>query len=196
MNRPETNNPAREDDADRVVPAASWGEKEEAREIALLDAVISYDTLQRLVEEAAAPEECGETNSTLAHEIRPVNIDDEMLRNSYLDYAMTVIVGRALNPLVAADRLRTLSRRTVGEPQGLICPFEYGDYYSTPLTLLQLQKQALTAALALLRLTQAARKERISALLLKMLNSANAACYGLPLFAYGPELSEYRHRLR
>ena len=31
----------------------------------------------------------------LANEILPVNIEDE-LKNSYLDYAMSVIVGRAL----------------------------------------------------------------------------------------------------
>ncbi len=33
--------------------------------------------------------------SDLAKEITPVNIEDE-LRGSYLDYAMSVIVGRAL----------------------------------------------------------------------------------------------------
>ena len=30
-----------------------------------------------------------------AHEILPINIEEE-LKNSYLDYAMSVIVGRAL----------------------------------------------------------------------------------------------------
>jgi DNA gyrase subunit A len=37
----------------------------------------------------------------LAKEIIPVNIEDEM-RRSYLDYAMSVIVGRAL-PMCAMD---------------------------------------------------------------------------------------------
>ncbi len=37
----------------------------------------------------------------LANEILPVNIEDE-LKNSYLDYAMSVIVGRALPDVVMA----------------------------------------------------------------------------------------------
>jgi hypothetical protein len=81
------------------------------------------------------------------------------------------------------------------EPCGFLGYCDYERRYP-PLTLRQLQKQALTAALAILRLDQAARNARISALLLKMLKSANAALYRLPLFAYGAELSEYRHRLR
>ncbi|MCK9797451.1 hypothetical protein M1B34_06790 [Pseudomonas sp. MAFF 302030] len=194
MNRPETNNPALEEDTDSVSPAASWGEKEEARQIALLEAVVRLDHIHHVIDEITAPKE-GDDDSTLVKgQILPFNLESE-LRFSYLDYAMTVICGRALDPGKAAGTLRRISRRVSMEPCGLIGCLEYERRCPT-LTLRQLQKQALTAALAILRLDQAARNARISALLLKMLTSANAARYGFPLFAYGAELSEYRHRLR
>ena len=44
----------------------------------------------------------------LANEILPVNIEDE-LKNSYLDYAMSVIVGRALPDV--RDGLKPVHRR-------------------------------------------------------------------------------------
>jgi DNA gyrase subunit A len=46
----------------------------------------------------------------LAKEILPVNIEDE-LRQSYLDYAMSVIVGRALPD--ARDGLKPVHRRVL-----------------------------------------------------------------------------------
>lgn len=46
--------------------------------------------------------------SDLAKEITPVNIEDE-LRGSYLDYAMSVIVGRALPDV--RDGLKPVHRR-------------------------------------------------------------------------------------
>ncbi|ENM5759118.1 DNA topoisomerase (ATP-hydrolyzing) subunit A [Vibrio mimicus] len=48
--------------------------------------------------------------SDLAKEITPVNIEDE-LRNSYLDYAMSVIVGRALPDV--RDGLKPVHRRVL-----------------------------------------------------------------------------------
>ncbi|RME35299.1 MAG: DNA gyrase subunit A [Gammaproteobacteria bacterium] len=45
-----------------------------------------------------------------AHEIQPVNIEDEM-RQSYMDYAMSVIVGRALPD--ARDGLKPVHRRVL-----------------------------------------------------------------------------------
>src|SRR5690606_28397847 len=50
------------------------------------------------------------TMSDLAREVVPVNIEDE-LKNSYLDYAMSVIVGRAL-PAVR-DGLKPVHRRVL-----------------------------------------------------------------------------------
>jgi len=44
----------------------------------------------------------------VANEIQPVNIEDE-LRQSYLDYAMSVIVGRALPDV--RDGLKPVHRR-------------------------------------------------------------------------------------
>ena len=48
--------------------------------------------------------------SDLAKEITPVNIEDE-LRGSYLDYAMSVIVGRALPDV--RDGLKPVHRRVL-----------------------------------------------------------------------------------
>ena len=48
--------------------------------------------------------------SEIAREILPVNLEDEM-RRSYLDYAMSVIVGRALPD--ARDGLKPVHRRVL-----------------------------------------------------------------------------------
>ena len=45
-----------------------------------------------------------------AHEVVPVNLEDEM-RQSYLDYAMSVIVGRALPDV--RDGLKPVHRRVL-----------------------------------------------------------------------------------
>ena len=46
----------------------------------------------------------------IAREILPVNLEDEM-RRSYLDYAMSVIVGRALPDV--RDGLKPVHRRVL-----------------------------------------------------------------------------------
>ncbi len=48
--------------------------------------------------------------SEVAHEVLPVNLEDEM-RQSYLDYAMSVIVGRALPDV--RDGLKPVHRRVL-----------------------------------------------------------------------------------
>jgi len=48
--------------------------------------------------------------SDLANEVVPVNIEDE-LKNSYLDYAMSVIIGRALPDV--RDGLKPVHRRVL-----------------------------------------------------------------------------------
>ena len=50
----------------------------------------------------------------IAREILPVNLEDEM-RKSYLDYAMSVIVGRALPDVrdATAAKVRVLDFRLV-----------------------------------------------------------------------------------
>ena len=50
------------------------------------------------------------TRSTLPEQLIPVNIEDEM-RQSYLDYAMSVIVGRALPDV--RDGLKPVHRRVL-----------------------------------------------------------------------------------
>jgi len=194
VNRPETDTPALEGDADSVYSAASWGEKEEARQVALLDAVVRLDNIHNVIDKMTASEESGEPiECSEAPRTLPLNIEDE-LRQSYLDYAMSVIVGKALDPEKAAGKLRVISRKVLSWTEcGLIGGCDLSRH--TP-SLREIQKQALTAALAIIRLKQAAKNGRISSLLLKLINSAKAAHCRLPLFAYGPELSEYRHRLR
>src|ERR1700733_11163255 len=58
-----------------------------------------------------------------AREILPVNLEDEM-RQSYLDYAMSVIVGRALPDV--RDGLKPVHRR------GLFAMGELGDDWNKP----------------------------------------------------------------
>ena len=53
----------------------------------------------------------------LAKEVTPVNIEDE-LRQSYLDYAMSVIVGRALPDAVSYTNLTLPTNRKVDELVG------------------------------------------------------------------------------
>lgn len=194
MNRPVTDTPALEEDVDSVYSAASWGEKEEARQIALLEAVVRLDNIHTVIDKITASEEGGNRNErSEAPTPLPLNIEDE-LRQSYLDYAMSVIVGKALDLEEAAGKLRVISRKTVPWTScGLIGGSEFSRH--TP-SLHEIRKQALTAALAIIRLKQAAKNGWISTLLLKLISSAKAAHCRLPLFAYGPELSEYRHRLR
>jgi DNA gyrase subunit A len=48
--------------------------------------------------------------SEIAREVLPVNLEDEM-RQSYLDYAMSVIVGRALPDV--RDGLKPVHRRVL-----------------------------------------------------------------------------------
>jgi len=48
--------------------------------------------------------------TNVAQEILPVNLEDEM-RQSYLDYAMSVIVGRALPDV--RDGLKPVHRRVL-----------------------------------------------------------------------------------
>jgi hypothetical protein len=176
MDRPEPDMPATDRSASNAAPADSWGEKEVAREIALLEAHLSEERISRAIENAFAAVE-GFADSTrsggLTKEILLVNLEDE-IHQSYLDYAMAVIVGRALPCGKAIRAIQNLSQRAMA-----LFPY---------------LSHGLTAALAIHRLTSA--DKACSALLLKLRKSAESALYGLPLFAYGPELSEFRHRIR
>ncbi len=170
MNRPKPNTTAIEESA-HASPAESWGEKEVAREIALLEAHVHEDRISRLIDEAHVAVEANNPVGLkgLRYEILPVNIEDE-LKQSYLDYAMSVIVGRALPDGKAVKTLRELSRRGIS----LFTSFTH----------------RLSAAIAINRLQKAALT------FMSLSKAAEIACNRIPLFAYGPELSEFRHRLR
>ncbi|WP_283188832.1 hypothetical protein [Pseudomonas sp. PMCC200344] len=178
MNRPEPIMTISKEDTSSVAEAESWGEKEVSREIALLEASVHRDTITRTVEALESLDRAGATGE-LAGNILPVNIEDE-LKQQYLDYAMSVIVGRALSPHEAVGFLRDASQREMG-------------LYSHRSHLFALCN-GLKAALAIGLLEKAARSA--ANLLLKLKKASDSACFRIPLFAYGPELSAFRHRLR
>ncbi|MEE4683190.1 hypothetical protein V2K56_26415 [Pseudomonas alliivorans] len=170
MNRPKPNTTAIEESA-HASPADFWGEKEVAREIALLEAHVHEDRISRLIDESHVAVEANNPAGLkgLRYEILPVNIEDE-LKQSYLDYAMSVIVGRALPGGKAVNNLRELSRR------GISLFTSFAHRLSAAIAINRLQKAALT--------------------FMSLSKTAEIACNRIPLFAYGPELSEFRHRLR
>jgi DNA gyrase subunit A len=63
-----------------------------------------------LREHAAPPESTAKTMNTFAKETLPISLEEEM-RHSYLDYAMSVIVGRALPDV--RDGLKPVHRRVL-----------------------------------------------------------------------------------
>jgi hypothetical protein len=83
---------------------------------------------------------------------------------------MSVIVGRALPDGKAMNALRVLSRR------GISLFTSFAHRLSAAIAINRLQKAALT--------------------FMSLSKTAEIACNRIPLFAYGPELSEFRHRLR
>ncbi|WP_040071845.1 hypothetical protein [Pseudomonas batumici] len=162
---------------------SSWGEKETAREIALLEALVLEDDICRAIETAFHAVENGHSASehdpgyrgtgSLAREIIPVDVDGEV-KQSYLDYAMYVIMDGHVSLSKAVTVLRTLSRRALRA-----CPY---------------LSHRLAAALAIRQITSA--QKNLSSLLSRLSQLADAAFYRVPLFADGPELSEFRHRHR
>lgn len=176
MERPEPNVMTSEEDMSNVAPAVSWGEKELAREIALLEASICEGDLSRSIDELASlvgsPPAVGDVT---------VIRTEEDLRKGYSKYVKTVINGQALALSKAIAAIQEFTRR-ISEV------FSHLECYSSS------SKNELTAALAIRRLQISSNAT--SKLLLRLQKSANSALFRVPLFAYGPELSEFRHRLR
>lgn len=170
MNRPKPNNTAIEESI-HATPAGSWGEKEVAREIALLEAHVHQDKIHRLIDEALVATQSEKSGGRYGPSKAALltDIEDE-LQESYLDYAMSVIVSRSLSSLDAIDTIRTLSRRGMSIFSGFV--------------------HGLSAAIAIYRL------QREILTFMNLSKAAEIACNRVPLFAYGPELSEFRHRLR
>ena len=170
MNCPKPNITAKEESA-QASPAESWGEKEIAREIALLEAHIQEDRISRLIDEAHALVEADNPLELKgrSHTLLPVNIEDE-LKESYLDYAMAVIADTGLSDAKAVKTLRALSRR------GISIFTSFAHRLSAAIAINSLQKAALT--------------------FMSLSKTAEIAGNRIPIFAYGPELSEFRHRLR
>lgn len=172
MNRPEPTATAIEENTVCVVPAVSWGEKEAAREIALLEAHVRQEKIKSVIDEAIAAVEAHNAprgGEWLHGKILPICIEEE-LHQSYFDYAMSVIVNGHVSSNHAISVLRSLSLRAMAHFRHFA--------------------NGLSVAMAIFRI-----KER-SRTFLNLSKAAESACNRVPLFAYGPELSEFRHRFR
>lgn len=163
MDLPETDMAAAErSNCSVALAACGWGDRELAREIALLEAHLSEEKIHRTIHIIKS------NNCTLTADI------EEELRQSYLDYAMSVIVSGALDCVRATKKLRYFSQRAMAYLPSL--------------------RHRLTSGLAIQQIVIA--QKACAAQLLKLHKSAESAFYNSPLFAYGPELSEFRHRHR
>lgn len=149
-------------------PDVAWGEKEQARQIALLEAHLLEEKIHFIIDRAqlirADDRSSKQRDRCIATE----------LYQSYLDYAIAIITGETVPYRSAIKTLQGLSRKAAK--------------YFPNLT------HRFSAALALHCLKTA--QNLFNTLFLKLLVAADTAVKSLPLFLYGPELSEFRHRHR
>ncbi|WP_165677605.1 hypothetical protein [Metapseudomonas otitidis] len=166
MNCPKSNHLVIEEH-ESAASATSWGKKEVTREIALLEAHIYQDKIARLTQEALESSENDQGSE--AAKIASRGICKELLE-AYDDLSLFVVDSRAIQFTDAItailDSLRSLGSTFLGSI------FHLGP------------------AEAIKRLTIEIRR------LVSFGEISEAAANRAPLFAYGPELSEFRHRLR
>lgn len=148
-------------------PATSWGKKEVAREIALLEAHIYQDKIARLTQEALESSEGDLKGGTASIAVR--GISKELLQ-AYDNYARVVISSRTTSFTEAIGAILDSLRAVAGHLSG-------SKYYLSSAETIRLLKTELCKLMSLDKI-------------------AETACNRTPLFAYGPELSEFRHRLR
>jgi len=157
--------------ANGAAQAGAWGEKEMDREIALLQAHLSEGKINCAIDRAMeALRSIDDATDEISSKQLNRDIDEE-LRQCYLDYAMHVVATRCISSKEATGTLRCL----VGRASAYIKRFA----------------SRLAAAKAIKAIDAAS-----AVLFQKLRTSADSAFYGLPLFADGPELNEYRHRYR
>lgn len=170
------------------VPVPSWERFELDREIALLEGVVARDRVDAVTDTLLAERarldlyesEEDQKAFAAAAEQRVVVYDiEEELRNSYLQYAMSVIVERAL-PDVREDltQLRGACERLKAS-------------YGASFYLGAIHRVGATVLRKLVAVLEACAAEA-----LKLKAIATIAFLRVPLFSYGPELSWFRHRLR
>lgn len=166
MNCPESNHLVIEEH-ESAASATSWGKKEVTREIALLEAHIYQDKIARLTQEALESSE--NDQGGYSTKITSRGICKELLE-TYNELSIFVIQSRVARFTSAigsiVSSLRELHRTFSGS------------------------KLRLGPAEAIKRLIVEVRR------LVSFGEISQAASNRAPLFAYGPELSEFRHRLR
>jgi hypothetical protein len=169
---------ASEEDVCSVALAEPWGEKEESRQIALLEECVQRDNITRIFEALESLEQSVSTADS-AITVLPPKVRDK-LHACYLDYAITVVSELKCSPHEATSFIRGLSLRET----------RLRPYRSHLFALCN----GITAALAIRILERAARSA--ANMLLKFKKASDSALFRMPLFAYGPELNKFRHRLR
>lgn len=166
MNCPESNHLVIEEH-ESASSATSWGKKEVTREIALLEAHIYQDKIARLTQEALESSE--NDQGSYSTKIKSRGICKELLE-TYSDLSIFVIQSRVARITSAISSilrsLRALNRTFSGSTLHL------------------------RSAELIKRLTIEIRR------LVSFGEISEAASNRAPLFAYGPELSDFRHRFR
>lgn len=166
MNCPKSNHLVIEEH-ESSASATSWGKKEVTREIALLEAHIYQDKIARLTQEALESSE--NDQGSYSTKITSRGVCKELLE-TYNDLSLFVIESRTVCFTSAINSilrsLRALHRTFSGS------------------------KLRLGPAEAIKRLIVEVRR------LVSFGEISEAASNRAPLFAYGPELSDFRHRFR
>ncbi len=178
------------DDAEDLlgVLASSWGPDELAREITLLEGMVRRDRLEAMVDDAI-DDSRRRTDGTAYPGSSYVSTEDEIasgrvvvvegVNQLFSDYAISAAISRAFSLVSDIEFLRASSNRLRSA---------YGGYFS----LAAIHKLGIaTGLLRLATVLRAACAEQ-----LKLRTIADSACFRVPLFSYGPELSWFRHRLR
>lgn len=172
--------------------ASGWGQKDLAREIELLEAVVRRDQVHDIIDSAISAIEdsctaesksnCGTSrdNQYDSSSIRVIKgLDAVRLRRSLRLYIDDAISTSIVSIHEEIEFFRGVSNRL---------RVAYGGYLSIAMA------QRLGIATGLLRLVAVLRVASVEQLKLEVL--ALAAFLRIPLFSYGPELSWFRHRLR
>lgn len=170
------------------LPASGWGQKELKREIELLEAEVRRDRFGEDIDSALAQMYFDYSASCSNRSPRRQYCSDSIEVLKGLD---GVRIKRTISDYVDAALESVFGiEEEISFIQGVSnrLRIAYGGY----LSLATIHKLGIATGLLRLRnKLRAACTEQ-----LKLQTIATAACFRIPLFSYGPELSWFRHRLR